>query len=182
MKYFIWVVLVINIYTYYFFNYMVKFIDSSNSIKDLIYYNPIMYISSFTLGMLIYDKIKFFRKRKIYSVFVIMSILFLFILHNNFRIIFNPLITLSFVPLIVFLFLDNGIINKLLSNKFFVYLGSLSYSMYILHIPVFYVFLKFVRMDINKNLYIYLIIVLLLSNLTKYLIENRLYKHLCKKY
>ena len=58
MKYFIWVVLVINIYTYYFFNYMVKFIDSSNSIKDLIYYNPIMYISSFTLGMLIYDKIK----------------------------------------------------------------------------------------------------------------------------
>ncbi|ERK53644.1 hypothetical protein HMPREF1552_00412 [Leptotrichia sp. oral taxon 879 str. F0557] len=54
--------------------------------------------------------------------------------------------------------------------------------MYILHIPVFYIFSKFVKIDSSKNLCIYLIIVILSSNLTKYLIENRFYKYLCKKY
>lgn len=58
-----------------------------------------------------YDRIRVFQKRRIYSIFVIINILFLFIIYQNLKVIFNPLMTLSFSPLIICLFLDNGIVS-----------------------------------------------------------------------
>ena len=98
-----------------------------------------MHVSSFVLGMELLNWIKKFKKRKLYSILVVLYFLFL-ILFNQYN-IFVPyvstLVTLGFVPLIVFLILDDGIVSNFLGNKFFVYLGNLSFSIYILHIPLY---------------------------------------------
>ena len=183
-KYFVWFVIIINFYVYYFYNYLFQQNSNSGTVLEFIKYNPLMYISTFSLGMLLYDKIKNVKKRNIYSFFTIIYILFLLFIPYNKLIPYNStVIALFFVPLIVFLYLDNYFFSKFLRNKFFIYLGGLSYSIYVLHRPLYIVFEKFVGEIKNyTDFTIYLFMVFFMANLTKYLIENKLYKYLCEKY
>ena len=143
-----------------------------------------MYISTFSLGMLLYDKIKNVKKRNIYSFFTIIYILFLLFVPYNKLIPYNStVITLFFIPLIVFLYLDNYFFSKFLRNRFFIYLGGISYSIYVLHRPLYIVFEKFLGgIKSYTDFTIYLFMVFFMANLTKYLIENKFYQYLCKKY
>ena len=183
-KYFVWFVIIINFYVYYFYNYLFQQNSNSGTVLEFIKYNPLMYISTFSLGMLLYDKIKNIKKRNIYSFFTIIYILFLLFIPYNKLIPYNStVIALFFVPLIVFLYLDNYFFSKFLRNKFFIYLGGLSYSIYVLHRPLYIVFEKFVGEIKNyTDFTIYLFMVFFMANLTKYLIENKFYKYLCEKY
>ena len=183
-KYFAYFVLIINLYVYYFFNYLFKLNSNSGTVLEFIKYNPLMYISTFTLGMLLYDKIKNIKKRNIYSFFTIIYIIFLlFAPYNKFLPYNSTVISLSFIPLIVFLYLDNGFFSKFLGNKVFIYLGSISYSIYILHRPLYILFEKFIgEIRTHADFAIYFLIVFFVSNLTKYFIENKFYQYLCKKY
>ena len=183
-KYFTYFVLIINFYVYYFFNYLFKLNSNSGTVLEFIKYNPLMYISTFTFGMLLYDKIKNIKKRNIYSFLTIIYIIFLlFAPYNKFFPYNSTAISLSFIPLIVFLYLDNGFFSKFLGNKFFIYLGGISYSIYILHRPLYIIFEKFMgEMTSRVDFLIYFLMVFLMSNLAKYLVENKFYKYLCKKY
>ena len=184
-KYFSWFVICINLYTYYFYNYMLKFSFNNESIHELINYNPLMYIGTFTLGMLTYNIIKNFKSKKLYSLFILLYIgfLFIFVQYQKFKFYNSSVVALSFVPLIVLLFLDEGFFSKFLGNKFFVYLGSLSYSIYILHVPLYIIFKKFNNeITIDLQFLIYFILVFIISNLTKYFMENKYYGYLNKKY
>ena len=95
----------------------------------------------------------------------------------------STLVTLSFFPLIVFLILDDGIVSSFLGNNFFVYLGSLSFSIYILHIPMYFLYKKYIS-EINnyENFIIFFVLIIIISNFTKYFIEIKYYNFLCKKY
>ena len=183
-KYFTYFVLIINFYVYYFFNYLFKLNSSSGTVLEFIKYNPLMYISTFTFGMLLFDKIKNMKKRNIYSFLAIIYIIFLlFAPYNKFFPYNSTAVSLSFIPLIVFLYLDSGFFSKFLGNKFFIYLGGISYSIYILHRPLYIVFEKFMgEMTSHVDFLIYFLMVFLMSNLTKYLVENKFYKYLCRKY
>ena len=183
-KYFTYFVLIINFYVYYFFNYLFKLNSSSGTVLEFIKYNPLMYISTFTFGMLLYDKIKNIKKRNIYSFLAIIYIIFLlFAPYNKFFPYNSTAVSLSFIPLIVFLYLDSGFFSKFLGNKFFIYLGGISYSIYILHRPLYIVFEKFMgEMTSHVDFLIYFLMVFLMSNLAKYLVENKFYKYLCRKY
>lgn len=174
----------IAIYTYYTYLTFHKYSDNGY-ILHLINYFPLIHVSSFLIGMLLLHKLKNIPNRKHYSAFSVIYFLFLvlFVQYNSVIPYASVLISLSFVPLISFLFLDNGIVNKILGNKFFVYLGSLSFSIYILHVPVHHIYLKYIN-EINSNysFIIFFLILFVISNLTKYFIEKKYYNFLCNKY
>jgi len=50
----------------------------------------------------------------------------------------NGLLAVLFVPIILLLSFNTGFITKLFSKKPLVFLGEVSYSLYILQLPVFY--------------------------------------------
>lgn len=183
-KKFFYAVISLNLYTYYIYISFVKYSDIE-FVHHAINYFPLMHVSSFVLGMELLNWIKKFKKRKLYSILVVLYFLFL-ILFNQYN-IFVPyvstLVTLGFVPLIVFLILDDGIVSNFLGNKFFVYLGNLSFSIYILHIPLYFLYKKYIS-EINnyRNFIIFFCILFVVSNFTKYFIESKYYRFLCKKY
>ena len=172
------------IYTYYVYLTFNKYSDNSY-IYHLINYFPLMHLSSFVAGMLLFYYLKNINGKKYYSFLLLLYFLFLtlFIQYNKFIPYTSILISLSFVPLIMFLFLDSGFFSKILSNNFFVYLGSLSFPMYILHVPIYHIYRKYIHsIDNNFHFLIFFIIVFVASNGTKYFIENKYYKFLCSKY
>ena len=124
-------------------------------------------------------KYKFtFDKRKIWDVFcligiflILYSVLFLFedgMRHPSFL----TLIPIIGTCLIIFFSNKNSIITNLLSNKIFVGIGLVSYSLYLWHYPVF----VFSRIDDNKffnfNKIELLVIVFILSFISYFLVEK----------
>lgn len=184
-KYFKYFVIIITVYTYYFFIVFNKYSSNNDYIQHLINYFPLVHISTFTLGMLVFYKIQNIEKKSKYSYFIIFYLIFLifFVQFNKIIPYVSTLISLSFVPLILFLFLDNGIVSKFLSNNFFKYLGSLSFSIYILHVPLHHIYVTYIN-DINTNLhfFIFFIIVILFSIVSKIFIETKITKFLLSKY
>mgnify|MGYP006087633693 CR=1 FL=1 len=55
---------------------------------------------------------------------------------------------------------ENTIVNKILSNKFLVFLGLISYSAYLFHYPIFS-FIKYTNVSIKSFYYIYIIVIIL---------------------
>ncbi len=183
-KYFMVFTVIMIVYAYYTYLTFDKYSENTY-LYHLINYFPLMHIPSFALGMLLFYKFKNTNGKKYYSIFIILYFLFLilFVQYNNVIPYFSTVISLSFVPLIIFLYLDNGITSKILSNKVFVYLGSLSFSIYILHVPIYHIYNKYIHEVNNFNHFItFFLIVFIISNITKYFIENKYYKFLCKKY
>ena len=172
---FFFIAVLLNFYTYYVY---ISFINYSNIdfIHHAINYFPLMHIATFVFGM---------ELAKYYSYIVVLYFIFL-ILFNQYNVkipYVSTLVTLSFFPLIVFLILDDGIVSSFLGNNFFVYLGSLSFSIYILHIPMYFLYKKYIS-EINnyENFIIFFVLIIIISNFTKYFIEIKYYNFLCKKY
>lgn len=183
-KYFTIFTVFITIYTYYTYSVFNEYTENTY-IYHLINYFPLMHISSFVMGMLLFYKLKDINEKKCYSAFTVLYFLFLilFVQYNDIVPYFSTLISLSFVPLIAFLYLDNGITNKILANKFFVYLGNLSFSVYILHVPIYHIYRKYIHeIDSYYHFSVFFVIVFTFSNITKTFIENKGYKFLYEKY
>ena len=183
-KQFLYFVIVVNVYTYYSYFSFVRYSDNI-FIHHLINYLPLFHISTFILGMELFNQIKKFKEKKYYSFFIIFYFLFLtlFIQNNSIIPYMSILVSISFIPLISLLFLDKGLFSKFLSNKIFVYLGSLSFPIYILHVPIASSYKKYIhKIDSNFHFMIVFIIIFIISNIAKYFIENKYYKFLCSKY
>ena len=67
--------------------------------------------------------------------------------------------TLGTVLVILFSF-KKTIVTKILSFKYLVYLGLLSYSLYLFHYPIF-TFLKYLNIDLNIKLLLPLLIIII---------------------
>ena len=181
---FFFIAVLLNFYTYYVY---ISFINYSNIdfIHHAINYFPLMHIATFVFGMELAKQVEKLKSKKYYSYIVVLYFIFL-ILFNQYNVkipYVSTLVTLSFFPLIVFLILDDGIVSSFLGNNFFVYLGSLSFSIYILHIPMYFLYKKYIS-EINnyENFIIFFVLIIIISNFTKYFIEIKYYNFLCKKY
>ena len=75
-----------------------------------------------------------------------------------------------FVPLIVFVSANNGLLSKISSNKSLVFLGEISYGIYILQKPVYEYVIKIMKyLNIHSSTFIFytfLIVLILFSALS----------------
>ncbi|AYY85942.1 acyltransferase [Chryseobacterium indologenes] len=161
-------------------NYIVRFgdFDISNNLKlrEFIYYNPIMHINEFLLGNL--AGIFFIRKMKPgnYDVAVVVTVALCVLTIKFVPLEFhNGLLAIVFVPLIILICANTGLITKVFNHKILVYLGSISYSLYIIQYPLHILFSQFSEKYAfieSHSFYYYVILLIICSILSYELIEN----------
>lgn len=147
-------------------------------VQDL-FYHPIMHFNEFLIGNL--AGIYFLKKSCISNnknyLPLIISLIIVLLLFLRFKLgvnYHNGFLAIIFVPIIFLLSSSNDLISKFISKKPFVFLGEISYSIYILQVPI-WMFLTDYRMNryfgLNKELditivfFVRLIILILFSSL-----------------
>lgn len=111
------------------------------SIKD-IQYQPIFHLNQFLIGIL--TGIIFIKTPKELAAnfinvgigILLVSILIFLLKHPLNLSYHNGLLAIIFSPLIFFIAKDNGKISTLFSGRLFIYLGEISYGIYLLQYPV----------------------------------------------
>ncbi|WP_299684128.1 acyltransferase [uncultured Dokdonia sp.] len=156
------------------------------NIKD-IKYLPLLHLNEFLIGNLtgLYFIKKLKNKQKNFKFHILISIAILIILLKypfglNYH---NGLLIIIFVPLIIFISLSTDSFTKLISKKTFVFLGEISFGIYILQAPVWRIFSDY-RMDkylgLNKeadftiSFFVRLLILITLSSLSYLYFEKPL--------
>lgn len=129
--------------------------DELSSMKDILLYNPLMHLNEFLIGNLagyLFIK-KWQNKKSNYDFLILLNIGLVFLalkfpLSLNFH---NGLLAVLFVPLIFLISLNNGYITILFQKKAFVFLGEISFGIYILQFPVYSLVSAY---SVNKHLHL----------------------------
>lgn len=152
--------------------------------RNILLYNPLMHLNEFLIGNLAgYFFVKKAQNKKSnYDFLILLTVGLVFLalkfpLGLNFH---NGLLAVLFIPLIVLISLNNGFITKLFQKKLFVFLGEISFGIYILQFPVYSLISAF---RINKYLhlndptivfFLRFVILIILSSVTYIYIEKPL--------
>ena len=128
----------------FIYGYYSPFYTGFKSVShDLLFYFPVMHLNEFILGNIagLYLVNKKDWKAQNNSIYILLSIIACGVLltFSNAMIFHNGLLSVIFLPLILWIATDNSWIAKISQKRFFVYLGEISYGVYILQIPVFIV-------------------------------------------
>jgi len=153
---------------------------------EFLYYFPLMHVSEFLVGNLAGLFFVKNLKQKNYDIpvtlifaAIMLALIFVPLFYHN------GLMAVLFIPLIILISRNNGLVTKLFSLKPLEYLGEASYAVYITHIPVLYILREILkrqnnRLDINIIFWIYLIVLVLTSILFYQFIEKPLRDYLKK--
>lgn len=149
---------------------------------EFLYYFPLMHINEFLVGNLAGLFFVKNSKQKNYDVPVVIIftavLLFLIFIPLFYH---NGLMALLFIPLIIFISRNNGVLTRLFSLKPMEYLGEASYAIYITHIPVLYILreiLKEYNLGIDIVFCIYIVVLIVTSILFYQFIEKPLRDYL----
>jgi peptidoglycan/LPS O-acetylase OafA/YrhL len=145
--------------------------NSNKTINHAQFLNlPIMHLNQFLVGNLAaMYYLKYLKDRKVNYDLVIIAITALLVVNMYFFV--NPssnngIMAIIFVPLILFCSMNTGVITKLSVWKPFVFLGEISYGVYILQSPVFLLTKKsctWLHWPISVNVLFYMSLLLLIS-------------------
>lgn len=153
---------------------------------EFLYYFPLMHVSEFLVGNLAGLFFVNNFKQKNYDIPVVLvftaimlALIFIPLFYHN------GLMALLFIPLIILISRNNGVVTKLFSLKPLEYLGEASYAVYITHIPILYILREFLKwqkyqLDINSIFWIYLVFLILTSILFYQFVEKPLRDYLKK--
>ncbi len=160
------------------------------SIQDILYH-PLMHLNEFLIGNLagifFIKKQKNYKREYSFQIIILMIILITVLKFPMGFNLHNGLLAIFFVPLILLISLNKGIFTKLLSKKPFVFLGEISFSLYILQAPVWMFFsdyrmLKYVGLnkitDFTTSFFIRLIILIIFSSLSYLYFEKPIRNYL----
>lgn len=163
-----------------------------NALHDFIYYNPLMHINTFILGLLvgIYYQNKQLNKIPpsyngilLFLVLVVIAVLLIIRPHITpwfgYTVDYtNGLIAPLFLLSIVLLARERGRIKKIFTYSWFVLLGEASYSLYILQRPVYGLYNKYIATQIDTSelwhFYFYLVFLITISIISYKLFETPL--------
>ncbi|MCI2228844.1 acyltransferase [Polaribacter sp. MSW13] len=163
------------------------------NIRDIRYY-PLMHFNEFLVGNL--TGLFFIKKIKNnirdYSIPIILTLITLItLLKFTFGLNYhNGLLLIVFVPLIILISLSNDKFTQIISRKSFVFLGEISFGIYILQAPVWLIFSDY-RMDkylgLNKEVdftesFIIRIIILIILSSLSYLFFEKPIRNKIKNY
>lgn len=143
------------------------------------YFVPILRLNEFMTGIALGGLFLIQKKGWKFTGYGLIILLFLsaFVLRKNVSPIdfHNGLFAIFFAPMLFLLAMNQGKINRLFSRKPLVFLGEISYGVYILQFPVYFFFtatLTFFGHKITPPLfYIYLLILIVVSAICHLLIE-----------
>jgi peptidoglycan/LPS O-acetylase OafA/YrhL len=112
--------------------------------ERFLHVSPLLRISEFLLGnvigMLFLKIPQHYFKRYDILLLGLTVVAVLVIAHSNGYVYYDPLITLIFAVLIILIALNsNGYLTRIFSNSILVKLGEMSYSIYILQAPVWFI-------------------------------------------
>ena len=155
--------------------------------KNYFKYNPLMHLNEFLIGNLLglYYVRKSVKKDKNYLNIIIVTLFVLVILLKfRFRLNFhNGLLAVVFVPLILFISISNDSIVTFFSKPFFIFLGEISFGLYILQVPIWsllsdYRMNRYLGLDYQKDFtisfFIRLLVLVFFSSLSYVYFETPL--------
>jgi peptidoglycan/LPS O-acetylase OafA/YrhL len=176
-------VLLVWIGTQVFFNIMINspfYQGVQSNSHNLLYYFPLMHLNEFligNLGGLILLKIKNRGQGNytglLFGFAILIVILLRFPLPWSYH---DGLLAAVFVPFLIVLSKDRGIISRVFSLKPLIFLGEISYGVYIFQVPVYYWCKGMIKVAGLSNpyaiFYIYLVILIGISGLSYVYIET----------
>jgi peptidoglycan/LPS O-acetylase OafA/YrhL len=138
--------------------------------KDLAFYMPFTRFWQFCLGGLIFLLPEYFSKNKFLIFFVLIVFVFTLCFGNYFLsdIISTILVTIGSAILISNSY--DKIITSIFGNKILVYFGDISFSLYLLHLPLL-VFIKLLFPNTEVG-FEFILVLIILSHFSTKLIEN----------
>lgn len=160
--------------------------EDQTIVNTIWYVNPIFRLCDFLIGMLLfelYERYKDFsisyKKASLFEGIAIIIFLLFYLSANAFSIVYRAS-SYYWIPvsLIVFVFaLQRGCISKLLRNRVLVYLGEISFGVYMFHFLVLDVFIRVVarmglKLSASLSFAIVLLITLLVSSLSFHYFEK----------
>jgi peptidoglycan/LPS O-acetylase OafA/YrhL len=108
---------------------------------DLMYCSPFLHLNEFLIGNLagmIFIKHLIGKKRNYDLIILFLFLILVILLKYPFGLDYhNGLLALIFIPIILFISINKGILTKLANRNFFIFLGEISYGIYILQYPIF---------------------------------------------
>ncbi len=151
---------------------------------DLLFYFPLMHLNEFLIGNLagLFFRTKLSGKNKNYDWHLIFLIsLFITALKYSIGLNFhNGTLAILFVPMILLISLNNGKFTKIFNTKCFIFLGEISYGIYILQKPVFFwcfELYKYLPIDSPAmKFYIGVVLLILTSGISYLVVEKPLRK------
>ena len=160
-------------------NYYTGFPSASHS---FIHYFPLLHLNEFLIGNvagLVFIKYLNGQKKANDLTIIALLVVAAIVLQYNTTLSFhNGLLMLVFAPLILLISCNNGLFSKLSNLKFLIFLGEISFGIYILQKPIFMaikgVFTAFNWYQPILQFYISLIGLLLVSALSYHYFENPL--------
>ncbi len=164
---------------------------SDKFIKQIIYANPLLHLNEFLVGNLGgYFFIKKLQYKKGNYDFLIIVLFSLIIVALKFPMglsFHNGLLAVFFIPVIILIAMNNGFITKLFQKKTFVFLGEISFGIYILQHPIYSLFSAysvnkyFHLTDVTVVFFIRLIILIAVSSISYLYIEKPIQNRLRTK-
>lgn len=134
----IWIISQLAFHYYYYSGYYTGFPSKSH---DVLYYMPLMHLSQFLLGNiagLFFLKYRHKLQNSNSTVIFALVVLILVMLKNPFGMNYhNGLLSILFLPLLLLLSSSDGYLSRLFAKQKLVYLGEISYGLYILQVPIF---------------------------------------------
>lgn len=172
---------------------------AKNLLHDFIYYNPLMHINQFVLGLVCGVYLKTNKAKSEISnsgLWLLVSFVLMFLLiwgrpHLEsilgIKLAFtNGLLAPVFLAIIVFLAKHKGIVTRIFSYPLLILLGEASYSLYILQKPVYGIYDRLIipRLDFSEttHFYLFLLVLILISIMSYKFLETPMRKLINKKF
>jgi peptidoglycan/LPS O-acetylase OafA/YrhL len=144
---------------------------------DFITYFPLLHINEFLIGNLAglffiknYQQNNFDLSISLAFLAILLCLIFVPLYFHN------GLMGILFIPFIILISRNSGVLTKIFALKPLEYLGEISYAIYITHIPVLYILRQLIWkkyiFDIDIMFGIYMVVLLLSSALFYQLIES----------
>ncbi|TEB43432.1 acyltransferase [Flavobacterium circumlabens] len=152
---------------------------------EFLRYNPLLHLHQFLVGNLaglFFIKYLQHKKRNYDLLIFVLTGLVLLALKFPFQLNFNSASALLLMPIIILISLNTGLITRLFQHKILVFLGEISFGIYILQYPVCF-FISNYRInkylhieDLNLALLIRFGVLILVSSITYLYIEKPILK------
>ena len=138
----------------------------------------------FLIGSYIFmlkNNTKIFHKNNFLSFLGLLLIIFSFIYFDSFSNIPGYLSLIPCLGTAILLFQDSSYVHQILSNKKIVYIGLISYSLYLLHWPIIIFYNSFNIVEVKLEMKILLLVFIIFLSILNYeLIEKKIRKSLFK--